>query len=82
MESVSGGDSVRDTDIMETEGEMFTYSETIDYSEQFAQITYSINETNKFLYKAVDRIDFLTALILAIVISAVVYTILKTFTRF
>lgn len=77
MEQVSGGDSVLDTEIMKTT----EYSE-IDYTEQFTQITYSINETNEFLFKTVDRLDFLISLIVAIVISVICYTIIKTFTRF
>lgn len=59
-----------------------TVAESIDYTGQFAQVTTYINETNEFVYTLVNRIDFLIALILAIVISAVVYIIIKSFTRF
>lgn len=70
MESVSGGDAT------------IIVADSIDYSEQFAQLIERTNEVTEFQYVLIQRFDFLVAVLIAIVISAVVYSIIKAFTRF
>lgn len=71
MEGVSSGDALP-----------IIIQDSIDYSDSFAQVLYSVDSTNGLLYECINRFDFFIAVICCLVICAIVYSIIKTFTRF
>lgn len=56
-------------------------TQTLD-SDLLQHITEQIEVTNTLLLRTAERIDFFLAVVVAIVVVAICYIILKTFTRF